>query len=84
MMDDFLSKLPVWVAFVVILIVAVIKFGPGYLIRLDKVTKQFREKSDAIKNEYIAQLESERERRIKEIKELRNHIKKEKARRRSR
>lgn len=76
---EWLLKLPIWLAFVVFLIWALGKFGPDYLVKLDKVSKQFREKSEAIKNEYIAQLESERERKIKEIAELKARLKKEKS-----
>lgn len=66
----FKDNLPVWLVFVILIVVGVIKYGAKFLNEIIEVADNYAQKSDAVKNEYIAFLKKSNEKKDKEIEEL--------------
>ena len=66
-MDVLVEKFPTWLIWILAFIVLVLRWGPGFLMKYLEVSQKFRDKSDAIKNEYIADLEKQVERLKKKL-----------------
>lgn len=70
----FRDNLPVWLVFVILLIVGVVKYGAKFLNEIIEVADNYAQKSDAVKNEYIAFLKKNNDNMAKEIGSLKNEI----------
>lgn len=62
-----IEKLPSWLIFVVVFVFMVFKWGPSFFVKYIEVNQKLRDKSDAIKKEYIADLEKQVERLKKKL-----------------
>lgn len=70
----FKDNLPVWLVFVILIVVGVIKYGAKFLNEIIEVADNYAQKSDAVKNEYIAFLKKSNEKKDKEIEELKRKL----------
>lgn len=73
--DRIIEILPTSALIGVIFFLGVIRYGASFADRLINIGQEYRQKSDVIKEEYIALLESERDRLKKRVEKLESKIK---------
>lgn len=66
---NMMDKLPPWLIWVAAFFFLLIKWGPGFMLKYIEVSNKMRNKSEAIKKEYIADLENQVRRLKKQIEE---------------
>ena len=68
------DNLPVWLVFFIILIVGFIRYGVRFLKEIVELGDSYAQKSDAVKNEYMAYLKKENERLRKELMDIKREM----------
>lgn len=75
--EEFIDQLHIIAIIVSLAIFSFLRFGPGWITTLTKTAREMKERSDAVKNEYIATLEESLKRKEREIASLKSRLKKE-------
>tara|TARA_R100001086_G_scaffold246258_1_gene178228 strand:+ start:1811 stop:2092 length:282 start_codon:yes stop_codon:yes gene_type:complete len=74
--NDFSERIHVIAIIISLAIYGFLKFGPSWVTTLTKAAREMREKSDAVRNEYIATLEEAAKRKEKELNYMRKRLQK--------
>lgn len=77
-----MDNMPTWFIVLIILFAGIMRFGPKFINQLISVGENYKDKSDKVKNEFIALLKSDKEKLEADLSDQinRNKILREKIR----
>jgi len=75
-MNNLFKEVPVWFIILALTFGGVVKYGPKFFKDMISIAEKYKDKSDTVKNEFIAMLQMDKQRLQKEKDELKKKIEK--------